>query len=376
MILSSIQLKNFRSHIDTEIRFSEKINYIIGGNGQGKTSVLEAVYYLCTTKSHNSSDSEVVRFGETEFEINGVFEDISGNNVRVYYSLPENKKFYLRDGKQVTRSADVIGKFPVVMLTPSDHAITQGSPSDRRKFVDSVISQASETYLKILLDYNKTLRQRSSLLNKLRESGNRNIPDELDAWTQKLVETGSEIIRHRQKFVYDFNGFITESYRTIMEQDEIPCIIYSYLDNSRDDDINKRFTELVHKRRDEELRRASNLVGPHRDDFIFNVNNINLRTYGSQGQHKTFQVVLRFAEFFYLKEVTGKTPLFLLDDVFGELDASRSARISEYLRSVGQAFITLTDFTNLSFLKHYQEDLLLHIHAGGIVNPGESNYYA
>jgi DNA replication and repair protein RecF len=376
MILSSIHLRNFRSHSNTEINFSGKINYIVGGNGQGKTSVLEAVYYLCTTKSHNSSDIEVVRFSETGFEVNGVFKDITGSNVRVYYSLPENKKYYFRDGKQVTRSADVIGKFPVVMLTPADHAITQGSPSDRRKFVDSVISQASETYLKILLDYSKTLRQRSSLLNKYRESGSRSIPDELDAWTQKLVDTGSEIIRHRKKFVNDFNGYITESYKIIMEQDEVPGINYSFLDNNSDEDVNKCFGELINKRKDDELRRASNLVGPHRDDFIFSVNNINLRTYGSQGQHKTFQVVLRFAEFFYLKEVTGKTPVFLLDDVFGELDAKRSAKISGYLRSVGQAFITLTDFTNLSFLKQYPEDLLLNISGGSVVYPERMNNYA
>jgi len=373
MILSSILLKNFRSHCNTAVSFSEKINYLVGGNGQGKTSVLEAIYYLCTTKSHNSSDSEVVRFNESEFEIDGVFKDITGSNVRVYYSLPDNKKYYFRDGKQVTRSADVIGKFPVVLLTPADHAITQGSPSDRRKFVDSVISQASETYLKILLDYNKTLRQRSSLLNKIRETGSRSFMDELEAWTDKLVDTGSEIIRHRKKFVNDFNGYITESYRIIMEQDEVPCINYSYLDNSNNEDINACFRQLVNKRKDEELRRASNLIGPHRDDFVFNINNINLRTYGSQGQHKTFQVVLRFAEFFYLKEVTGKTPVFLLDDVFGELDVNRSARISEYLRSVGQAFITLTDFTNLSFLKQHPEDLMLNIYRGSVVSPGGNN---
>ena len=160
MILSSIHLKNFRSHSDTSINFSDKLNYIVGGNGQGKTSVLESIYYLCTTKSHNSSDSEVVRFNEQEFEINGVFKDLTGSSVRVFYSLQENKKYYFLNSKQVLRSADVIGKYPVVMLTPSDHAITQGAPSDRRRFVDSVISQASETYLKILLDYNKTLPSR------------------------------------------------------------------------------------------------------------------------------------------------------------------------------------------------------------------------
>ena len=165
MILSSINLKNFRSHQDTYLNFSDKLNFIIGGNGQGKTTVLEAIYYLCTTKSNNSkTDMEAVRFSETGFELNGVFNDITESKVRIYFSAAENKKYYLKDGKLISRSADVIGKFPVVVLTPSDHSITQGSPVERRKFIDSVISQSNENYLKTLLDYNKTLRQRSSLL--------------------------------------------------------------------------------------------------------------------------------------------------------------------------------------------------------------------
>ncbi len=111
----------------------------------------------------------------------------------------------------------------------------------------------------------------------------------------------------------------------------------------------------------------SNLVGPHRDEFIFEINGLNLRSFGSQGQHKTFQVVLRFAQFFYLKKITGKTPIFLLDDVFGELDKKRSVKISEYLRQVGQAFITLTDFANFSFLKKTDGDLLLQINNGKVL---------
>jgi len=378
MILSSINLKNFRSHTEIQLKFSGSLNYIVGGNGQGKTSILEAIYYLCTTRSNSSkSDSEVVRFNENEFEITGFFETkagVSGSEARVYYSLIENKKFYFQNNKHINRAADVIGKYPVVLLTPADHSITQGSPGDRRKFVDSVISQASDAYLKNLLDYNRTLRHRSSLLTSIKENRSRNSFDELEAWSAKLIQTGAELIRSRIKFANEFDEYISVSYKRIMEDEELPKIKYAYLpgETASDEinektDIEERFSELLNGRREEEIRRGINLVGPHRDDFIFEINNLNLRMFGSQGQHKTFQVVLRFAEFFYLKEVTGKAPIFLLDDVFGELDASRSLKISEYLREVGQAFITITDFANFSFLVKTDDDTIIKLNKGEAV---------
>lgn len=369
MILISIRLKNFRIHTNTEIHFSNRINYIVGGNGEGKTSILESIYYLCTTKSFNArADIEIVKFGEDDFEIDGLFSDLTRDRVKVTYSRSGNKKCYIQNNKNVSRSSEVIGNFPVVVLTPADHAITQGSPFERRKFVDSVISQASETYLKVLLDYNKTLRQRSSLLTRIKENRQSSLSGEIGAWTEKLIETGTEVINHRLRFINEFNNYIKESYNIILENNETPRTTYSFLENYEGNEIKDRFVQLIEERKNDELRRATNLVGPHRDDYIFDINGVNLKTYGSQGQHKTYQIVLRFAEFFYLKEATGKTPLFLLDDVFGELDTKRSVKISEYLRKVGQAFITLTDFSNLSFLTMGDEDGIFRIHGGAIAN--------
>jgi len=377
MILSSINLKNFRSHKEIQLKFSGSLNYIVGGNGQGKTSILEAIYYLCTTRSNSSkSDSEVVRFNENEFEITGFFfsNGGTGSEARVFYSLSDNKKFYFQNNKHINRAADVIGKYPVVLLTPADHSITQGSPGDRRKFVDSVISQASDAYLKNLLDYNRTLRHRSSLLAGIKENRSSSSIEELEAWSEKLVKTGSELIRSRIKFVNEFDEYISVSYKRIMEDAEIPKLEYTYLasDSAGDNlyesrNIEELFSETLAGKRDEEIRRGINLVGPHRDDFIFEINGLNLRMFGSQGQHKTFQVILRFAEFFYLKEITGKAPIFLLDDVFGELDASRSMKISGYLREVGQAFITITDFANFSFLLKTDEDTIIKLSKGEAV---------
>jgi DNA replication and repair protein RecF len=367
MNLTSIKLRNFRVHADLEMEFTNSLNYIVGGNGQGKTTILESIYYLCTTKSFNArTDAEVVSFGKEGFEITGHFRDITEDSVRIICNLNDLKKSYFLNDKNLNRYSNIIGKFPIVLLAPSDHSITQGAPGERRKFIDSVISQASSTYLKSLIDYNRTLKHRSSLLNRLKDFRTKEMIIELDAWTAKLVETGSEIILWRKTFINEFNSFVRESYYRIMEQEK-PLIDYYHLDGYNGDEVKNYFEQMIDEKRNEEFKRATNLVGPHRDDFIFSINNSNLKTYGSQGQHKTFQTALRFAEFFYLKEITTKTPIFLLDDVFGELDAMRAQRISEYLKDIGQAFVTITDFGNIAYLKNDEDDTLINLNEGNVV---------
>jgi DNA replication and repair protein RecF len=368
MILASIKLRNFRIHENVELKFAKNLNYIVGGNGQGKTTILESIYYMCTTKSFDAkSDGEVVRFGKENFKINGKFIDLTEDDVMVVFDKVETKKIYYLNEKQLRKSTDIIGRFPVVLLTPADHEITQGVPGQRRKFVDSVISQASNTYLKNLLDYNRTLKQRSALLSKMKEYRSIEMINEFDAWTEKLIETGTELIERRVNFIDEFRSYFSESYNRIMNKKEQPEIDYYYLSGCKDLRVRERFTKLLKEKKDDELRRAANLVGPHKDDFIFSINKVNLKTFGSQGQHKTYQAVLRFAEYFYLKAITSKTPLFLLDDVFGELDASRANKISDYLGEVGQAFVTLTDFGNFSFLKKDEDDNLIKLSDGEVI---------
>lgn len=369
MILKKLVLKNFRIHRNSEITFSENVNYIVGGNGQGKTSILEAIYFLCTTKGYNSaSDAEVINFNENEFEIDGEFSDLTESKTRLYYSRTDNKKFYFIDHKQYGRAASIIGRFPVVILTPSDHSITQGSPSDRRKFVDSVISQASRTYLQILLEYNKTLRQRSSLLSQIKESYSTTLIEQLDAWTEELVNLGSQLIELRMEFTSVFITYVASAYKLIMGEKEMPGINYFYFDGKYSGAlIRDEFHRLLKEKRGEEIRRASNLVGPQKDDFNFAVNGIDLKKFGSQGQHKTFQIALRFAQFYYLKDAVGRTPLFLMDDVFGELDAYRAGKISEHFKEVGQTFITLTDLSDFSYLETSETDKIIKVEGGTIL---------
>jgi DNA replication and repair protein RecF len=367
MVLKLIELQNFRLHRNTSLEFSEKLNLIIGGNGQGKTSILEAIYYLSTTKNLNlAPDSEAVTFNENGFGIQGRFQDLTSNNSKIFFDSVRNKKSVFIDDKQVNKSSEFIGKFPIVSLIQSDHAITMGSPSERRRFVDQVISQSNHTYLEILLDYNKTLKQRSSLLSQIKETRNFGLLEQLDAWTESLINAGAEIIKHRINFIKEFNIYVKEAYNHIIESVESPEIIYDSLKECDYENIATKFREELEKIKEDELRRGVNLIGPHRDDFMFFINGLELKKYGSQGQHKTFQIALRFGQFFFMKDRLGKTPIFLMDDVFGELDKYRAGRISEYLSDVGQAFITLTDLTNTESFYKSGNNTLIRVENGKV----------
>ncbi len=365
MVLKQIELQNFRLHKNTSLSFSDKLNLIIGGNGQGKTSILEAIYYLCTTKNLNlANESDVVLFGEQFFDAKGNFADLTTNQTRIFYDLQKNKKNFFLDEKQIYNASSVIGKFPIVTLVQSDHAITQGAPAERRRFVDSVISQSSHAYLEMLLEYNKTLRQRSSLLSQIKEARNVNLFSQLDAWTEALILTGSEIIKQRIRFVKEFNSYLSQAYNNIIEKMEDPSVHYDSISGINEENAMVKFREELEILREDELRRGTNLAGPHRDDFILSINGLELKRFGSQGQHKTFQIALRFGQFFFIKEKIGKTPIFLMDDVFGELDTYRAGMISNYLSKIGQAFITMTDLTKIESLNIGAENILIKVSNG------------
>ncbi|PIW68945.1 MAG: DNA replication and repair protein RecF [Ignavibacteriales bacterium CG12_big_fil_rev_8_21_14_0_65_30_8] len=367
MKLLSIRLKNFRKHKETNLTFSKKLNFIVGSNGAGKTTILEGIYYLCTNRNFNTrNDSEVVFLGENNFEIEGKIKTKNENKVRVYYSLDNNKKTYLKNDKKINKTTEIIGSFPIVTLTPADLFLTKGFPGDRRKFFDSILCQASETYLKNLLDYNKTIKQRAALLFLLKNNSSNQLFNELESWNEKLIQSGIYLIKKRFGFINEFKKYVMNSYLEIMENEEKPNIVYSFLSSEEQNitNLEEKFRNQLKLKKEDELKRSVNLVGPHKDEFIFLLDNIELKKYGSQGQHKTFQIALRFAEFFYLKQLSGTTPMFLLDDVFGKLDSLRAKKISSYLRKVGQAFVTVTDLADFSFFDKQNDDKIIKVNEG------------
>ena len=349
-----MRLKHFRNHTDTVLNFGEGINALLGRNGQGKTNVLEAISYLSLTKSFYAiSDATVLQVGSTMFEVEG---DITTDNnldytVRVAYTHHGEKVFTINGTKPDTL-ASVIGRFPIVILSPENSAITSGSPAERRNFLDLLLSQVSRTYLEDLLEFRRALKQRNKLLADAKaETFSR--ADLIEPWTASVIEHGARIIRQRAAFVRAFSPRVQHAYRQLvarsfdMPEGEVPELRYCSIEGAATaqslQEIVRSLEEEFARRFAEERKRGTTLVGPHRDDVQLLLNGLSMQQFASQGQHKTMLVALKVAEFFYLLDRRSERPMMLLDDVFSELDEDRARRLLDTVRTLGQTFITTTD---------------------------------
>jgi len=347
MVLTEIFLKNFRNHTETHVAFGTGINALLGNNGQGKTTILEAISYLGLTKSfYASGDGMVVQIGRDGFEVDGTVKTDSGvgHRVELEYNQTSGKKSVLIDRTQPETLASVIGRFPVVILSPENSAITSRGPAERRRFLDIVLSQVSAAYLTDLLEYRRVLRQRNRILGEARNSGTLT-GDLLAPWTESLVLHATRIIERRARFIAEFGPYVVEGYHMLVGQGEEPEVRYDTVagDAVSATDIEARLVARLHERRSEEWKRGITLVGPHRDDLVFSLNGMGVQEFASQGQHKSFLVALKIAEFYYLRDRKGEVPMLLLDDVFSELDEHRAGNILKLVTSLGQSIITATD---------------------------------
>lgn len=348
MHLTRLWLKNFRNHHDTSFDFAEGINVLLGDNGQGKTNVIEAISYLCLTKSfYAASDALVLSFGREMFEVECDIVSEGGGlrRVRVAYAGAENEKIFSVNRQKIEPFSQVIGTFPVVICSPEHAPITTGSPAERRRFVDLVISQSSAVYFHDLLEYRRVLRHRNRILSDARWR-----EDDTDAllapWDEQLVTFGGSISWRRKQFVAEFQSFITSAYHHLVGSEEEPAIGYkpgTTIDAcASQKDVEELLRLELREKSAGERKLGMSLVGPHRDEIPLTINGLDLRKFASQGQHKTFLVALKLGEFFYLKERCDETPIVLLDDVFSELDEHRSLKLLRYVEELNQTFVTST----------------------------------
>jgi len=348
MRLTTLRLKQFRNHPDSRFEFGDGTNVLVGGNGQGKTNVIEAISYLCLTKSFFAgSDSLAVMFGTESFEVSGRMCADSGvpADVRVAYAGTPGEKTFSINRHPAEPLSSVIGRFPVVVCSPEHAPITSQGPSERRRFIDLVVSQSSANYFQHLLEYRRVLRQRNKMLLDAKISRNGDA-SALEPWNEQLAAHGGQVIAKRREFVAEFGGYVSSAYHRLTGDPEEPALAYRPAAAIGEADgageISDALRSEIRARETEERRMGTSLVGPHRDEFPMTINGSDLRKYASQGQHKTFLIALKVGEFFYLQERCRETPIVLLDDVFGELDDDRSDRLLGFLGTLSQSFITST----------------------------------
>ena len=350
MNLSSVRLRSFRNHGDSQLDFGAGVNVLVGDNGQGKTNILEAISYLSLTKSfYAAGDDTVLQIGRDRFEVEGVIRTASGSDhvVRCIYTQSAHEKIFTVNAATPERFGSVIGRFPIVILSPEHGAITSGGPAERRKFLDLTLSQVSRTYFDDLMEYRRALKQRNKVLSDARAYNTHQL-DLLEPWDVSLIKYGSSVVRRRLVFLNEIKRYVQDAYAGLVDRDEEPALRYvsSIEGVSGDLDVDA-IAGLMHRSvdrvRDEEFRRGVSLAGPHRDDVEFVLSGKTVRDYASQGQHKTFLVGLKLAEFFYVSERTLEAPMFLLDDLFGELDRGRVQRILSLVSGLGQTILTTTD---------------------------------
>lgn len=351
MYLKQLSLINFKNYSEFEAKFSEKINCFVGNNGVGKTNLLDAIHYLSFCKSFfNSVDSQNIKHNEGFFVLQGTFDKL-GELSEVYCGLKRHhKKVFKKNKKEYDRLSEHLGQFPLVMISPSDTELVNGSSEFRRKFVDSIISQYDKAYLDNLISYNHVLKQRNALLKQFYESRAFDSVT-LEIMDEQLIIYGRPILEKRIEFLKAFIPLFNHYYQYISDSQEEISLHYENSLEERD----FKTALLTTLARDRALHYTT--VGPHKDDLDFRIDGFPLKRFASQGQQKSYLLALKLAQFEFIKEQKNTKPLLLLDDVYDKLDEKRFTKLLEMVSSdkFGQVFITDTHADRIEQIMTYKE---------------------
>ena len=319
MRIDGLSLDFFRNYVHLDAAFDPNINVIYGDNAQGKTNLLDAVYFLSFCKSSgNPIDSQNIRHEQDFFVIQGFYEAEDGTPEEIYCGMKRrSKKQFKRNKKEYSRFSDHIGFLPLVMVSPADSELIAGGSDERRRFMDVVISQYDKEYLEALIRYNKALAQRNTLLKS-------EFPVEEElflVWEEMMAQAGEIVFRKREAFIEEFIP-IFQSFYSFISQDK-EQVGLSYDSHARDASL----LEVLKQSRERDKIMGFSLRGIHKDELNMLLGDFPIKKEGSQGQNKTYLVALKLAQFDFLKRTGQTVPLLLLDDIFDKLDASRVEQI-------------------------------------------------
>ena len=341
MFIKRLQMLNYRNYNVLDISLGPNVNVFMGDNAQGKTNILEGIYYCAFARSHRTSkDKELISWNYD----NALLSITVGRerlDKRIDISILKDGKKAIQINKvKIKKIGELFGNFNVVMFSPEDLKIIKDSPGVRRKFIDMELCQLDNKYYYNLVQYNKVLNERNSVLR------NKNINKEiLDVYDMQLVEFGYNIITSRLDYIQKLNKYSNKIHSDITSGKE--KIEFKYVSTIKDmENIKENFYSLLEKNRIRDCERGITTVGPHRDDFIVLINDIDTKSYGSQGQQRTAVLTIKFSSLKIIKELTGEYPVLLLDDVLSELDFSRKKYILSTIGEI-QTIITCTGIEDL-----------------------------
>ena len=344
MIIRSLELENFRNCRSLKIDFSEGTNILYGDNAQGKTNILEAIFISSTTRSHKSSkDKDIIHFGGDDAHIRTYIEkDKDITKVDMHLRGTKSKGIAINN-QSIKRAAELMGILNVVFFSPEDLAIIKDGPSERRRFVDMDLCQLDGFYLYNLTNYNRVVTQRNKLLKDIQL--NPELKDSISVWDEQLVKFGIKLIDRRNSFAGQLNRLVKNIHKSLSGHKEELNVFYE--PNVSMEDFEAELANSLEK--DIKLKQTN--VGPHRDDFAFYINEIDIRKFGSQGQQRTAALSLKLAEIDLIKRLKKDVPVLLLDDVLSELDSKRQNYLLKNIGSI-QTIITCTgldDFVSRRF---------------------------
>ena len=375
MKLTNLQLQNFRNYESVQLEFTDGVHVFIGENAQGKTNLMESIYALAMTKSHRTTnDKELIGWNKEFATIKGTVEKTATKtNLELQFS--KKGKIAKVNYLEQKRLSSYLGNLNVILFAPENLTLVKGSPQNRRKFVDMELGQMSSLYLYDLVEYNRVLKQRNTYLKQL--AIKKKQPDEyLDVLSEMLSELASKIVFHRLDFMKQLEALAIPIHDQLSLGREKFSVSYQATipleDGLTPSQMKEIYIDQFKKNQTREADQAKTLIGPHRDDLIFYLNEIPVQTYGSQGQQRSTVLSLKLAEIELMKLSTGEYPLLLLDDVLSELDDDRQTHLIKAIENKVQTFITTTSLDGIK-QQFINEPVVIPIEKGTILKTESEN---
>lgn len=352
MYLKRINISNFRNYENLTVDLHPGVNIIYGKNAQGKTNLLESIYVLGLTKSHRSFiDHSLIKNEEETAYISGLLSDqqASSFDTKLELGFNRNKKKLKIDSVEIKKISDYISKMNIIIFYPDDLELVKGSPGDRRRYLNMELCQLYGNYVNLLNDYHKLLKIRNEYLKKMNKQ---EVIDEnyFQILTNYLIDKAISIYKMRKKFVDKLNEISPDIYENITGNKGFHLVYKASVDFTeyKTDTMKLEMEAKLNQLRNVEIKLGTTMVGPHRDDFEFYLDDLNIKNYGSQGQQRVSILSLKLAEIKIFEDYRDTLPILLLDDVFSELDGIKKNNLLEYIHSGIQTIITTTDLANIS----------------------------